>query len=401
MRSRRIIGWAAAGQMIFALSQFLMLTALTRLATPADIGRFGLATAVMTPIYWFSNLDLRVNQSTDVTSKYDFLEFLYLRIGTSLAAYGAIVLIASIAMEDGLTRTILLVYGAAKGAETISDLSYGVLQKQHYVRMIALSLSLRGALGTGIFAAILWNGNSVLAAFVGFALVWIIIAVVWDLGIAWQKSQAKLRPVNRLNLLKLFRESLPLGFSGLLAGLAASAPRFAISATMSLEALGQFTLVSYVLRVATVAISAIGQAISSKLAGYTWGGQEFAFRGLLLKLIAGVTLTGLVGVALSLVAGRQLWQLAFGDHDQPSSLLLALVIAAGTARAVAIVLQTGLMAKRRFRDQAMIRLFVAIAMLAGSFLGVMVAGLLGVAVAMTLVSTVHAFTLWNMMLGQD
>ena len=69
---RRNAAWALLGQLVFAACHWGGLIILGRLAGPAELGRYALALAVVTPIMLFGGLQMRELQVSDAQQRHAF-----------------------------------------------------------------------------------------------------------------------------------------------------------------------------------------------------------------------------------------------------------------------------------------------------------------------------------------
>lgn len=373
----RLVGWGVLGQLCYVASQFLLLVALARHASVEDVGRFGLVSAIILPVYWFFNLGVRANQATDARGAHSFHEFLALRFLASLLAYGLVVALALLAV-DPAARMVMLVFGAAKGAETYCELCYGAFQKAERMPYVATSLILRGAGGTAMFWLLISTSDSLPAAYGGILAVWAMVAFGIDLPRALRLSRNERRPIQLSKILKLALHSLPLALNALLSALQGSTPRYLTSYLLGLAALGQFTVVGYAMQAATTLTNAVGQSIIARLSQYAASGEQAAFLKVLKKILMIIALCSIGSALIMLAIGDPLLKLVFGAEYAALGDLLALMMIAAGASAAATLLQSGLLATRRFNANLWIRAASFCVLAAAAAAGATVFGLPGV-----------------------
>lgn len=393
---RRLVGWGLIGQLSYVLSQFLLLVALARYASVAEVGRFGLVSAITLPIYWFFNLGIRANQATDTQGAFRFNEFLLLRILASVVAYGLIVLLA-FTVVDPAARTVMLVFGAAKGVETYSEMCYGAFQRADRMSAVATSLILRGGGGTALFWIVIVQTGSTSAAYGGLLFVWVVVAGGVDLLRALRMARAAgdNGPVRPAVVVRLAVTSIPLAFNALLSALQGVTPRYVIGHLLGIVALGYFTIVGYAMQAVTTVVNAIGQSIVARLAHYASTGNRQAFQRTLSRFVLLIGLGSLAGALAMLAVGNWLLVLIFGADYAGQGPLLALVMVAAGAIANATILQSGLLATRNFNLNLRIRLISFIAQLIGTVVGALTLGLHGVVLGMILATLLQVGLLWS------
>lgn len=392
---RRLVGWGVTGQLSYVVSQFLLLVALARYASVADVGRFGLVSAIILPIYWFFNFGVRANQATDTRGEFRFHEFLALRILASVVAYGLIVVLAFIVV-DPAARLVMLVFGAAKGVETYSELCYGAFQRADQMSSVALSLILRGFGGTAMFWIVIAQTGSTSTAYCGLLAVWVVVAGGLDLMRALRMAHAAgdRGPVRPDILRRLAFSSLPLAFNALLSALQGSMPRYVTGHFLGLIALGHFTIVGYAMQAVTTIVNAIGQSIVARLAHYAMVGSRKAFLRILTRFLMLIAAGAVVTSLAMLVIGNWLLTLIFGADYAGLGRLLALVMIASGTVAAATILQSGLLATRRFGDNMRIRIASFAAQLICTLIGALTLGLVGVVLGVIAAGFVQGTMLW-------
>lgn len=385
-RLRGMIGWSVLGQVIYVLCQFAILILLARLSSVEDVGRFGLATAITAPVFFFFQLGLRFNQATDTENEFGFSDFFLLRFISTLASLLTIAAIGALTIGDPRTMSILVLFSLAKAVEMHSDLMYGVFQKNGQLRLVAESLILRGIFSTVIFALVLVFSGTPVYAFLAYFLVWLTVFLVFDLPRARRMERDNHRRASLAELWRLARNSVPLGLSGLLSNLSASIPRFILAYFTGLEQLGYFVSVAYVYQGANMLIQSVNQAIIGRLAQYWTQGNVKAFRAVMLKLSAALSGAAFLGALALVPFSGDLLAVVFGpDYRAYGGLLVLMIVALGCNIPMSIH-QTGLMAKRRFTDQLVNRAVFAASVAVFSSAGIALFGLNGAALGLAISS---------------
>ena len=378
-RLRSRTAWTVLGQSIYIVCQFAVLMLLARLAGIDDVGRFGFATAVITPVYWLADLGLRTNKTTDVANLHSFADLLALRLVTTALGYASILALAAALSADRVTMAIAAVFGAAKGVEAVSDLAYGVFQRHGRMALFARSMIARGVGGLAAFAALLVLTGSVAAAFAGPLAVWAAACLAHDLPLARGLSRGEERRVRWARLWPTAVASLPLGGVQFLAALNTALPRFFVERLLGLEALGAFTAVSYVLQAANTTVTAVSRSISGHLADLFQAGRPAAVRRTVTRCAAATLLVGVAGLVASWLLGERILALLFGPELRGQGVLLVLIVAVAVLRATGIVLQAGPIARRRFATLVRLRAADLGLVAAASLLGGALAGIEGLA----------------------
>jgi O-antigen/teichoic acid export membrane protein len=384
-----MIAWSMIGQIVYVLSQLTILVSLARFGTVEDVGRFGLATAITGPIFFLFSLGLRFNLATDTASSFGFGTFVAVRLIGAIGGLLTVSAIAALTIRDPLTLTILALFGLAKAVELHSDLMYGVFQKHGKLRWVATSQILRGVLSAVLFSAIMIVFGSPGLAFLTFFAVWLGVLLLYDIPRAFIFEGRVHRIAAPAEIWRLAWNSAPLGAAGFFANLSASTPRIVLANFVGLEALGYFTSVAYFYQSANMVIQSINQAIIGKLARFWTEGKPRPFWILMLKISALLTALAVVGVLVAIPIGGHVLALLFGEDYRPYGTLLVLMLLALAINIPATVLQTGLMAQRRFTAQLVNRIIFSILVAVFCPIAVLLYGLNGAAIGFAMAAALQ------------
>jgi O-antigen/teichoic acid export membrane protein len=404
---RRNFSWTFVGNVVYAACQWLLLVVLAKLGSPEMVGQFTLGLAVTAPVIMLTNLQLRTIQATDVKQQYVFADYLALRLvgtGLALSIVGGIIFAAKYNWEMSL---VILVLALARGADSISDVFYGLFQQQERMDRIAVSMMIKGLLSPLFLGLGVYLTRTVLWGAVGLAVAWTVVLLCYDIrsgalvlntypkepqSIAFerQNSSVRLRPHwywKTLRELALF--SLPLGFVMMLITLNTNIPRYFIEYYLGERELGIFAAISYLMVATAMVVNALGQSASPRLAKYYAAENGTAFRSLLLKLVGIGILLGGTGVLVAIVAGRELITLMYRpEYAEQSDLLVWLMVATAIGD-TASFLGYGMSAARYFNIQLPLFTLVTGTSAMACFWLIPIYGLRGAAIALIIAAIVQ------------
>ncbi len=354
-RLRHSFGWTLVGHVVYAGCQWGMLVVLAQLARPEDVGTFALAYAVTAPLFLFAGLSLRSSQATDAARGFRFADYFGVRVVGMATALAITAVIVAVSHFDATTRVVVLVVGASKAVEGLSDVHYGVLQQHERMRPIAVSLVWRGVLALASVVAVLAAGGGVVAATAVLALDWAVVLVAYDMpaarAVLRASGEARRPRLARRPAMRIVATCLPLGAVIMLVSLQLSVPRYFIQHRMGAAELGVFAALASLLTVANVVVSALGQAATPRLASYFHEGRVDAFRRLLSTLVLAGAALGVAGIAVSLAAGEPLLRLVFGPTYAARAGVLHVLMVTGLLMYVGSLLGFALTAARLFTVQ--------------------------------------------------
>ena len=346
---RRDFSWALAGQIGYAACQWLTLSILTHAGDRSVVGEFIAGLAVTAPIVLFTNLSLRNVQATDAREQYGFGHYLGLRLLGCLVAAVAIVLAVVLRRDHGMLAMAVLLVGASKLVEAVSDLMYGLFAQRHRQDLAARSMIARGVIGTLGFAAVVWWTRRLDLGLVVLTASWLAVLLAHDLP-ATVRLVGNPRPLwDRALLKQLAILAAPLGVVTFLTSLNSNVPRYFVEHFLSDDALGAFGAVSYFLNIVAVVIVALAAATGPRLSQLWVMGDRVGFRKLVIRLAGYSAAIGILGALGALVLGDPLLRIALGPQYAGQAHLLALVMASAGLSCVSGLLGMAAIATRAYR----------------------------------------------------
>jgi len=346
-----VFSWTLAGNVIYAASQFGILSVLAKLGNRATVGQYALALAITAPVFMFTNLQLRGVQATDARDEYSFADYFTLRSLATLAAVTATGFIVAVTHYDRTTQTVVLLVAAAKAIESFSDVIAGYLQKHERLDQVARALMLRGVLSLSVFALAFWMTRSLVASVAGLAIAWAAVVALYDARMARRLGRSPLFRFSRQRLVALFKVSLPLGFVMALVSLNVNIPRYLLERKLGIAELGIFASIAYLMTAINLIVLALGQAVSARMSRLLASGELVRFRALTRKLIGFAAALGLCGVSCAAAFGREVLALIYRPEYAAHSRVLVVMVVAASVAAAASFLGFGMTAARCFRAQ--------------------------------------------------
>jgi O-antigen/teichoic acid export membrane protein len=379
----------AAGNTMYAISQWLVLVTLARLGTPSDVGRYAFGLALTAPVFLFLNLQLRNLLATDPTKSFLDADYIRLRLMCTALAIGVSASLILALPLDATVTGISLALLAAKSAESGSDLAYGFFQRDRTFSAQALSMALRGLTGAFLFAIAFLLTGSVPMAILALSAVWWLIFFGHDRRLAGRIATGTGIAVGWAAAGRLARLSLAMGFVSMLVSLNANVPRYFIEALLGAEPLGFFAAISYLVVATSLLVSAVSAAVAPTLGEFAAYGRIREFRLLLMRLLGFGFGLGLTIMLLSVVAGEWILTLLYTAPYAAYNHILVILSFAGAFGFGTWFLSTGLTALRSLRIQLPISLAAVLSTALACFLLTSRFGLTGVACAVAIGSVVQ------------
>ena len=354
---RRNAAWALLGQLVFAACHWGGLIILGRLAGPAELGRYALALAVVTPIMLFGGLQMRELQVSDAQQRHAFGDYFAIRLaGTGLA--GMIVLAIALLGYSWQVGLPILLIGVSRAFEGLSQTHYGLAHRHNRLDLIAQSMMLRGVLGLLGLGIGYYLAQDLGIGLAAMAVAWALVWYLFDRRVTrrWRdrieaKRDGKSSLSRRLNLAWT---ALPLGIALMLVTLNPNVPRYFIEAMVGLGALGLFTAMAQFVVAGRMLITGLCQAAFPRLADLYATGELAAFRLLLMRLMGVSLLPGLVGLLIAVAFGRELLRVVYGPQFAAAAELFPWIMLVGLVLYIQTPFGYGLTAMHQFRVQPLI-----------------------------------------------
>jgi O-antigen/teichoic acid export membrane protein len=385
----------AVGWLVYAACQWGLSVVLARLGSPELLGQFAMGIAVAGPVMLLANLQLRAVQVTDAAHANHFSEYLALRLTTATVGFVVIGLVALVVGGGSAGGTVILLVGAIKAIESVSEVYRGSMQQAERMERMAASMMLRGLLSLAGFTVTLRLEGGLPLALVVVVAANLLTWRIWDV---WNVTLLNGEPTGRpsraralfgiaprfdLNaLVALARTALPLGVVAVLLSLTSYAPQWAVRYARGDVALGYFAAVLMLAMASGVLVGAVGMSASPRLASLYEAGEAGRFRSLHRRLLVVAGTVGFLTLAGAAMLGRPALRLVYGPEYAGQAELLVALCAVAALIQIVTVQGIAVTAARRFRGQVPVSIFVAVLSVSLAFALVPMLGSTGAALAM-------------------
>jgi len=386
--------YLATANIVNALCLWGILISIVRLGNSEMLGIYALGMAVSAPIIMFFNLQLRALLATDSLRKFNFIDYFSLRFSAVCTAIVVIALVAFLLGFRGDKFGVTLALGAAKSAEAMSDIVYGLLQQRGAVGRLAISRILHGVLGLVSMTVALLLTGSIVTACVSVAIGWIILFFVLDLPAARRvlTEACDNSPVIQFNaqpVLQLVRLAYPLGFVMLLISLNANIPKYFIEGFLGEASLGTFAALAYLIVAANQVMIALWQAASPRLSRYYTSLDFKGFWRLFSGLSSLAILFGVLGWLFVAVVGGPVLEMLYGAEFRSLIQPLKILMVAGGAMYLSSLCGHSLTAVRKIDVQMPLSLVFVLISIFACWMLVPKYGLVGASLAVLLATSLQ------------
>ncbi|MEK8211584.1 MULTISPECIES: lipopolysaccharide biosynthesis protein [unclassified Paenibacillus] len=381
--SGKNFSWLFTGNLIYSLSQWGMVVLLAKLGSPAMVGQYVLALSITAPVILFANFQLRDFQATDANNQYSFQQYLTLRLLSMTAVF--LLILAVTAFIPLSLNTLLVVWFvcAAKMVESVSDIYFGLFQRNEKMEYVGKSMILKGLSSVLVLGISVYLTQSIAAGALALALAWLGILLFYDMknGAAVLGIRVAARTANgrlssfrsvlgrgeRATLKGLLLLVLPLGITAALDFLNSSIPRYFLQHIGGEEALGYYSAIAYIMMAGGTFVNAMTQASSPRLSRYFRDNLQ-GFKRLLLQIMGLCLLLGLAGLSAAYFMGEFLLSLLYSSDYAAYNNVFIIIMLASTIWYMTGCLSAALTVSRYIKLQIPVFLLTCITVLAGSIL---------------------------------
>lgn len=327
--------WLLGGNIVFALSQWLILTLIAKICTAQELGEYSYAMSIVAPVFMLTNLQLRPIYVADYNSDkyYDFGSFFSLRFYSNIFGFLIVMFWGVFTRIDSFW--IIAFVAFSKCLEGISDIIYGWYNALDKTELITRSLTIKAIISVIIISCILLLSKSLLYGIIGLFVAYLYVMLVIDFKainvqkqwLVWYPQAAK----------QIIMYALPLGFTVMLVSLQTNLPRYFIEKYDSIESVGVFTVFSYFIVIGGIAINSVCQYLSPQYA-QSWhetSKKQFFKLFIISCFIAGFF--GLISFITTYFWGGDLLSLIYGNKFNHEIDTLNVVILSGIFTYLSIV----------------------------------------------------------------
>ncbi|WP_408008266.1 oligosaccharide flippase family protein [Pseudalkalibacillus sp. A8] len=356
---RRNFSWTLFGNLIYAFTQWVIISIITKLGDAEMLGQYALALAVTAPIFLFLQMNLRSVQATDQKDKFALRDYLGLRVLTVLVAWVIIFFLLLFSNYSFQVTMLVLFVGIAKSAESFSEVFYGNFQKLEQMKYISVSKIIRGIISCLAVWLCLYLTNNIVFSIMAFSLIWLSSLALVDIPLTINllkraygiiKSKEYLPKINLSTSKNIVLIAIPLGIAGTIDSLNTNIPRYLISYYHGEESLGYFVAISYIIIIAHTVIVALCHSATPRLSKYFLD-NILAFKKLLFNLTFIGILISAMAIIVSFTLGGSLLSILYNDTYKEYKGLLIIIMVAGCIWYLFGFLNTAIIASRNFKLQ--------------------------------------------------
>ncbi len=339
------------GRLISALSIWVALIILAKLAGPETVGIYALAQAICIPIAEIAKMGLKESRSSDVAEAFHSADYLRLRLIMAGVAICLIVAFGSLQADTTTILTVIVIYGLTRVVELMTDIRHAHFILVERLDYVGRSLCMSGPLALAALSIGFILTESLIVAVIGQLVAQLAVYLFYDLPLSRRVAQAREEdtpPWDIAKIARLARLTVPLAVGTALIMVGMFLPRLWVEAELGIAALGVFGPILAMAMAPDRLVNSMCLAMSVQLArDYTAGRRDLMLRRLGL-VVAALLVLGLPAIVVCYFYGDALLTTIFSEEFSGNTLLLVCLAIAGLTRIIANVLAFGVIASRQF-----------------------------------------------------
>jgi O-antigen/teichoic acid export membrane protein len=312
--------------------QFLIIAAIGRSCPITELGLFGLAAAITTPVVMLSNLQLGNVLVADQSETTSFSSYVFIRSITTAASLVLLLLIALILFAFNLSALSLMVCAMSffKATESVSDIFHHRLRQKdlvaQYAGLVAIS---SGITGLGFVAALNQFDNASLGLLTVAVISMIRICCV-DIPCVYRlTSKPRMTfSVSYSKFIGTLKNVYPLGITSGIIALYFAIPAYQISVFSDTKSVGIYTAVAWIPLASEFVVRALSQAWAPRFGELIGPSNQRAAKITLWASLRTYLIVGSVNCLLMILFGKLLLLTVYGaEIAQFNDLLILLMVA--------------------------------------------------------------------------
>lgn len=380
--------WSVGGMGVFTISQWIVLICIAKIIGAHAVGQYALGTAISVPVFAFLSFQLKTYIATDKINEFKFGIYFSQRLLTIPISLIIIIIVSIIFIDDYITTYVVIGVSLSKGVEAISDIFYGIYQKNNRMDIFAKSLISRGIVGLIFFSITIIYTKNIFYSCISLSIGWLLVVLLYDIPVS--KNYEKIQFSFGSPILLLCKKTFALALVLLVSSLSNNATRYLIQAFLEETYLGIYAIYYYFVTIMAIVAGSMGSAMSSTFATKIHSSREQYLRVLnksVLLFIAGSCLLSVVIFLLRVPIVETLYSNDFLGYD----FLLVTTLIGGILFSASGILDFGLIACRLMAYRIYIVIFTG---LLGIAFGIILFPLYGINAAgvVFLISSFFSFT---------
>lgn len=355
--------------LIFALSQWGVISAIARMGGAEEVGAFGLGLAITAPIFLLFRMEIKRVIATDSKGEFslaDYWSLLLLSTSTALAI-SVVVGLSYCLTQSYFQGLIIVLVALMKFVESQGELLAGILSRGERMILSSSFRAARGVMSCACIMLVMWSGGSLEISLLCVVALWAASTYLFDTQVVnLFVAETGIDGPRHLHLdlrsiRKVLHKTYSLGVARSLTAMSFNFPRYVIEARLGTAVLGHYIAVSYVVTASQMVVTAVLSAVSPRLARYFGQGELERYYSLYLRVSLLIVGVGMAMMLCIFLWGDIILTVAYGPEYANERMLFLLLGGVSLCEYLQITLESAIDNTRNFSVR-----------LKGVFLGILV-----------------------------
>lgn len=327
---KKNFGFALAGNLGYAASQYIILLIFIKLFSKEDVGQFIFAGAFATPLMMALEMQLRNFYITDNNQNLSFSDYNIFRfISTSVGVAILVCLAYFLHYEYFIVISIVVLI---KSFESQLDLLYGVYQKNNQLNYVAYSRIIRGTVAIIVVSLLSFIFKNIQISLLGYLISWFALYFFYERKQVIKRGflnstdfSIKMPELKSLKILLFL--CAPMFISIFIDKYYLNYPRVAVEKYFGIEAVAIFGSLLYFKSLGGQFIASLAQAALPKMSSFVKNSSYKNLNILLFKMIILGALSGIILTILVYFCGNTILTILYNhEYAQYNNVLVYILI---------------------------------------------------------------------------
>ena len=359
--------WNSVGNLIYLAAQWLYTYIVIWLMGFDSAGLFSLAMSIATIFSGIATYSMRNYQVSDLANAFSQRDYILSRIITSLSSLLLCLLFVGFSDYGAYTAACIASFALFKGAEALSDVYQGILQRAMRMDYIGKAYLIKSLAGLMLFTGALLLFKDLLTALAVLGTATLLVVLLYERHTAFMVSPNNSSRKATNGVLRLLIACLPVAICGFLTNATGQIPKTILEAATNTEALGYYTSIAMPLMLVQISANYFFTPLITPLAQSYSEKNQSTFFSIVKKVLFAITVFAFAAFALFNAFGEQLMTMLYGEDIIPYMYLMNPLIASSLMVALFWFLNAILVILRSMKTLVVLSLISFFTVFFGSF----------------------------------
>lgn len=312
MRLKTGVSTTLLANIIFALSQWVIIAGLNYSGNTDVVGKYAFAIAIAGLFLTSGQLGFRQYLLSSIITQQEIQYLFQMRLMFSVLTFFILIIFCYIFLSP-LYFSLIIVLGAVKVIENLSDICHGYYQRNFEIKKIVLSRIFRSCTSPLFFLIIFFYTENIVMASFGLFISLSMTFYFFDQKVMSQQRIKFLSIIPMFDLKEITRKASPMGVATVLVILIVNIPLFILTESRSDTDVGMYASIFYFVTAGSLILQSVMQVISPILTSKIRENSFVELKSLIKKsyIMAGVF--GVIGILLATFLGGYVLTLLYGN----------------------------------------------------------------------------------------